>query len=123
MQASKENGVQYFIHTSSPSVVFSGKAIRDGKEDMPYISSRISPYSYTKSIAEKKVLSSNRRDFATVALRPHLIWGENDPHLLPMGKRCGSFSPQIKCGRRATVAKSLRLDERTFFSAIDLVYE
>ena len=83
MQASKENGVQYFIHTSSPSVVFSGKAIRDGKEDMPYISSRISPYSYTKSIAEKKVLSSNRKDFATVALRPHLIWGENDPHLLP----------------------------------------
>ena len=50
---------------------------------MPYISSRISPYSYTKSIAEKRVLSSNRKDFATVALRPHLIWGENDPHLLP----------------------------------------
>src|SRR6056300_757536 len=24
LQASKENGVQYFIHTSSPSVVFSG---------------------------------------------------------------------------------------------------
>ena len=83
LQASKENGVQYFIHTSSPSVVFSGKAIRDGKEDMPYISSRISPYSFTKAIAEKKVLSSNRKDFATVALRPHLIWGENDPHLLP----------------------------------------
>ena len=83
LQASKANDVKFFIHTSSPSVVFSGRAIRYGKEDMPYISSRISPYSYTKSIAEKKVLSSNRDDFVTVALRPHLIWGENDPHLLP----------------------------------------
>ncbi len=83
LEVAKTSGVKFFIYTSSPSVVFSGNAIKDGKEDMPYISSRISPYSYTKSIAEKNVLSSNSETFASVALRPHLIWGENDPHLLP----------------------------------------
>ena len=84
LKVSKEQGVRFFIYTSSPSVVFSGKPISNGKEDMPYISSRMSPYSLTKAMAEKEVLNANSNGiFSTIALRPHLIWGEGDPHLLP----------------------------------------
>ena len=29
------------------------------------------------------MLAANGRDLRTVALRPHLIWGPGDPHILP----------------------------------------
>jgi nucleoside-diphosphate-sugar epimerase len=34
-------------------------------------------------LAERLILSLNEPSFKTVALRPHLIWGPGDPHLLP----------------------------------------
>jgi 2-alkyl-3-oxoalkanoate reductase len=34
-------------------------------------------------MAEQAVLAANAPGFATVALRPHLIWGPGDPHLIP----------------------------------------
>jgi nucleoside-diphosphate-sugar epimerase len=43
----------------------------------------MSDYARTKSIAERRVLESNGEGLATVALRPHLIWGPGDPHLVP----------------------------------------
>ena len=83
-ELSKKIGAKYFIYTSSPSVVFSGKPIIAGNEKLEYISGRISPYSYTKALAEKMVLEANNsNDFFTTSIRPHLIWGKGDPHLLP----------------------------------------
>jgi nucleoside-diphosphate-sugar epimerase len=83
LKVSKKMGVKYFIYTSSPSVVFSKEPIANGKEDLPYVSNNLSPYSSTKAMAEKEVLLSNDTSFSTLALRPHLVWGEGDPHLLP----------------------------------------
>ncbi len=40
-------------------------------------------YARSKSIAEKKVLAAASDDFFVCAIRPHLIWGPGDPHLLP----------------------------------------
>src|SRR5207248_2666534 len=37
----------------------------------------------TKARAEQLVLKANGSALATVALRPHLIWGPGDPHLTP----------------------------------------
>jgi nucleoside-diphosphate-sugar epimerase len=34
-------------------------------------------------MAEQMVLAANGPDLATVALRPHLVWGPSDPHLIP----------------------------------------
>jgi nucleoside-diphosphate-sugar epimerase len=34
-------------------------------------------------MAERLVLQANGTELATVALRPHLIWGPGDPHLVP----------------------------------------
>src|SRR4029077_14290 len=40
-------------------------------------------YSYTKACAEQAVLAANCDTFRTSALRPHLIWGPGDTHLVP----------------------------------------
>jgi nucleoside-diphosphate-sugar epimerase len=41
-------------------------------------------YPHTKALAEQAVLAANGLDnLATAALRPHLIWGPRDNHLIP----------------------------------------
>ena len=40
-------------------------------------------YSHTKASAEQAVLAANCDEFRTCALRPHLIWGPGDTHLIP----------------------------------------
>ena len=41
------------------------------------------PYPATKAEAERLVLAANDATLATVALRPHLIWGPGDNNLIP----------------------------------------
>jgi nucleoside-diphosphate-sugar epimerase len=41
-------------------------------------------YPHTKALAEQAVLAANaRQGLSTCALRPHLIWGPRDRHLIP----------------------------------------
>ena len=40
-------------------------------------------YPATKAIAEREVLGANSAKLSSCALRPHLIWGPGDNHLLP----------------------------------------
>ncbi len=78
------NGVRRLVYTSTPSVTFSGKPIRAGTESLPRVKDRISFYALTKAMAEEAVLKAHDpRKLQTLALRPHLVWGEGDPHLLP----------------------------------------
>jgi nucleoside-diphosphate-sugar epimerase len=84
LQACREQHVPYLIHTSTPSVVFNGKSFAGEDESLPYGSNWLCHYAETKAIAEKEVLEANGKDgLATTALRPHLVWGKGDPHLLP----------------------------------------
>jgi nucleoside-diphosphate-sugar epimerase len=84
LKTCQSRGVSRFIYTSTPSVTFSRKPICGGDESLPYSNENISSYAWTKSLAEQKVLSANDRSgMRTLALRPHLIWGAGDPHLLP----------------------------------------
>ena len=79
-----KNNVKKLIYTSSPSVVFNQLDIENADEQTPYPSKYICHYSKTKAIAEKMVLSANGTSgLATVCIRPHLIWGPGDPHLIP----------------------------------------
>ena len=72
------------VFTSSPSVVFSGGSIRNGNESLAYVKSNLSSYATTKALAEGAVLEAHSPGiFQALALRPHLVWGEGDPHLLP----------------------------------------
>ncbi len=79
----KKDGVKYFIYTSSPSVVFGKEDIENGDESLDYPKKFYAHYAKTKALAEKYTLEASTSEFQTVAIRPHLIWGEGDPHIVP----------------------------------------
>jgi nucleoside-diphosphate-sugar epimerase len=84
IEAAEAQGVQRFIYTSTPSVVFGRDDLLGVDEECPYPKEFLTPYAETKSMAEKLVLQKNNsKTFLTCALRPHLIWGPGDPHLFP----------------------------------------
>lgn len=83
LEASKKNRVPHFVYTSTPSVVFTGKSFQGADETLPYGSKWLCAYPQTKAIAEKIVLQTDCPNFSTLALRPHLLWGVGDNHLIP----------------------------------------
>ena len=83
LEACKTQGIARLVYTSTPSVVFNGQPIRGGGSEMPYGRKWLCHYAHTKAIAEKEALAANCETLKVVALRPHLIFGPGDPHLLP----------------------------------------
>lgn len=77
------NDISRLVATGSPSVVFDGRDIEGGNESLPYPDHYEAHYPQTKMLAELLVLNANSPDLATVSLRPHLIWGPGDNHLIP----------------------------------------
>jgi 2-alkyl-3-oxoalkanoate reductase len=83
IHACKMNNIKYLIYTSSASVVFNGKNIEGGDESLPYPPMPLSYYTATKAFAEQMILQANSPRLRTIALRPHLVYGPEDNHLLP----------------------------------------
>jgi nucleoside-diphosphate-sugar epimerase len=81
--ACKSAGVRRLVYTSSPSVVFDGTDLEGIDETHPYPESYIAHYPATKAEAERLVIAANNSELSTVSLRPHLIWGPGDNHLVP----------------------------------------
>ena len=79
----RAHGVPRLVFTSSPSVVFGGHDLCGVDETVPYPKRYDSPYARTKAEAEQAVLGANDGTLATTALRPHLVWGPGDVHLVP----------------------------------------
>jgi nucleoside-diphosphate-sugar epimerase len=52
-------------------------------ESAPYPTRWLAHYPHTKALAEQLVLAANSAELLTCALRPHLIWGPRDQHLIP----------------------------------------
>jgi len=83
IRACRENEIPLLVHTSSPSVVHTGGDICGADESLPIAEHFTSPYPATKAAAEKIIIAANDERLKTVVLRPHLIWGPGDPHILP----------------------------------------
>ena len=84
IKACRERRVARLIYTSSPSVVFDGKDHVDADESLPYPTTWLCHYPHSKALAEQAVLASNEEaSLRTISLRPHLIWGPRDNHLIP----------------------------------------
>jgi nucleoside-diphosphate-sugar epimerase len=83
LAACKLAGVPKLVYTSTPSVVHAGGDLEGVNECRPYPTHFSAIYPETKAKAEAMVLDANGPTLATVALRPHLIWGPGDPHLIP----------------------------------------
>ncbi len=84
ISACQQNGVQRLIYTSSPSVVFDGADHINADESLPYPTKWLCHYPHSKALAEQAVLKANNpKGLRTISLRPHLIWGPRDNHLIP----------------------------------------
>jgi nucleoside-diphosphate-sugar epimerase len=79
----REQQVQRLIYTSSPSVIFDGGDHVDATESLPYPTDWLCHYPHSKALAEQAVLAANDDRLRTISLRPHLIWGPRDNHLIP----------------------------------------
>lgn len=83
IQGCYENNIAALVYTSTPSVVFNRKSIIEGDEALPYPKSFLCNYARSKTMAEKEILETNQVQLKTCAIRPHLIWGPRDPHIIP----------------------------------------
>ncbi len=79
-----KHGVGRLVYTSSPSVVFDGRNQEGIDESVPYPKRWLCHYARSKGLAEQHVLAANGvGGLLCCALRPHLIWGPRDRHLMP----------------------------------------
>jgi 2-alkyl-3-oxoalkanoate reductase len=84
LAACREFLVPRLVYTSSPSVTFTGADQRGIDESAPYAERWLSHYPHSKALAEQAVLDANGKEgLWSCALRPHLIWGPGDRHLVP----------------------------------------
>jgi nucleoside-diphosphate-sugar epimerase len=80
----RAHGVRKLVFTSSPSVTFDGRDQCGIDERAPYATHWLAHYPRSKALAEQEVLAANgQNELLTCALRPHLIWGPRDRHLVP----------------------------------------
>ena len=79
----RAHGVPRLVCTSTPSVVYNGRDLAGADESLPLASRCPAAYPLTKAMAERAVLAANSPGLRTIVLRPHLIWGAGDPHLVP----------------------------------------
>ncbi len=110
IEACLHHKVPRLVYTSTPSVTFAGQDEEGIDESTPYAPHFLNNYGRTKAMAEKMVLASNGDALATVALRPHLIWGPGDPHLVPR------VIAKAKSGRLRLVGKE---DKRVDITYVD----
>jgi nucleoside-diphosphate-sugar epimerase len=83
IEACRRNGIPYLVHTSSPSIVHAGGDVEGADESLPIAAHFTAAYPASKARAERLVVAANTETLRTTALRPHLIWGPGDPHILP----------------------------------------
>ncbi len=105
-----QQGVRRLIYTSSPSVVFDGCDMEGVNESVPYPAHYEAHYPQTKAIAEQAVMAANSARLATVSLRPHLIWGVGDNHLLPRMVARARAGRLRRIGRQDKLIDTIHVD-------------
>ncbi len=103
-----ENSVNQLIYTSSPSVIFNEHDMENVDESVPYSNKFLAPYPKTKAMAEKLVIKAAKKNLKTIIIRPHLIWGPEDNHLIPgIINRAGKLK---KIGKKNDLVDTIYVD-------------
>lgn len=105
LDAAVQHRITRFVFTSSPSVTFDGGDAVHANESLPYPPKHLAHYPRTKAEAERRVLAANGKNgLRTCALRPHLVYGPGDPHLLPR------LVQRAKAGKLAWIGAGNQVD-------------
>ncbi|BFL83253.1 NAD-dependent epimerase/dehydratase family protein [Shewanella baltica] len=137
--ACKTLKINKLVYTSTPSVTFAGQDESGIDESTPYATSFLNYYAHSKAIAEKMVLDANQAGdmplenpdvtqvssqvttkatapyaLKTVALRPHLIWGPGDPHLVPRVLARGRLNKLKLVGREDKLVDTIYIDNAAY---------
>jgi nucleoside-diphosphate-sugar epimerase len=110
LAACRRLGIRRLVCTSSPSVVFDGRDMEGVNESAPYPAHYLAAYPQTKALAEQAVRAANGPELATVALRPHLIWGPGDNHLVPRLLARARAGRLRRIGRDSKLIDSVYID-------------
>jgi len=110
LAACRGHGVRRLVFTSTPSVVHAGRDIEGGDESLPYAAAFSTHYPRTKAVAERLVLAADDQLLSTVALRPHLVWGPGDNHLVPRIVARGRARRLRLIGDRPNVVDTVYVD-------------
>ena len=110
VEACRSNGVGKLIFTSSPSVIYGGGDLEGVDESTPYPDHFDAFYPETKAEAERIVMAANGPGLSTVALRPHLIWGPGDNHLIPRIVARARAGRLRRIGGRPNLVDSIYID-------------
>jgi 2-alkyl-3-oxoalkanoate reductase len=112
LAACRAASVARLVYTSSPSVVFAGAdqcgIDESAPHDFKWMDANRAYYSLTKARAEQAVLAANCDELRTCALRPHLIWGPGDAHLVPR------LIARARSGRLRRVGRGANLVDITY---------
>jgi nucleoside-diphosphate-sugar epimerase len=116
LEAARTNGVSRLVLISSPSVAHSGSALAGTGADPADPHRAKGHYSRSKAQAELEVLAADAPELATIAIRPHLIWGPGDTQLV------GRIVERARSGRLALVGGGRALIDTTYIdNAVDAV--
>lgn len=120
----RKHGVRRLVYTSSPSVVFNGKDQEGVDEAAPYADKYEAHYPCTKAQAEQLVTLANTARLATVSLRPHLIWGPGDNHLIPRLLKRARAGRLRRVGSKNKLIDSIYIDNaaEVHIQAADKLY-
>lgn len=114
LAAMRRHKTARLVFTGSPSVVHGRHDLAGVDESTPYPQRFEAAYPQTKAMAEMAVLAANGSDLATVALRPHLIWGPGDRNLV------GQLVARARAGRLRFVGDGSKLVDTTYIdNAVD----
>lgn len=109
LEGCRQAGVERLVYTSSPSVTFGGSSTPGVDESYPYPKRFLNAYSRTKALAEQIVLEADARDqVMACALRPHIIWGPGDAHIVPR------LVSRARAGRLVRVGDGTNLVDITY---------
>jgi nucleoside-diphosphate-sugar epimerase len=83
LEACRAAGVARFVHVGTEAATLAGEPLVNIDEAAPLRPDSKADYCATKAMAEQAVRDANAQGFATVVVRPRLVWGRGDTTILP----------------------------------------
>ena len=111
LEACRHARVRKLVHVSSASVVYEGRDLEAGDEELPYGTASLSAYADSKIAAEQDVLEfAAEGSTSACALRPHLVFGPGDTRFLPNILRRADRAGIREVGTRSKLSDFVYID-------------